>query len=366
MTFAPATSAREMDRASTLVSTVCATATTTRELLEGINPLLRHAVNADGIFLSTTDPVSGVFNSEAVVAGLPDEMRAPWMRNEFMQIDLNKFSDLRRDGVVAVTLHDAMRATGQSSLRNTEVNARFGYGPELRGVFATGNACWGVVNLAREVGRPDFSEADRMWLAKVRDDIAHGLRRAVLSRTMLGPDNIKPGIIMLDPDGHILSQSESAPGLVADLWIAPLDGGPDEALPCQAVSVASVARARALGVTDTLEPVSRVQGLSGHWLSLRATHALTPDGKLAHIVLTIEPAHPNDIMAMISVAYDLTPREQEVFGELRTGDTIDETAARMFISPHTLRTHVRSLFAKTGATSRGELLSHLVIHRAAD
>jgi DNA-binding CsgD family transcriptional regulator len=346
------------------LAAVCADATSTRELLEEVDAILRSTLRAEGSFLCTTDPVSGVFNAEAVVTDLPDAMRAPWMMNEFLQDDHNKFGELRAAGVVVASLDDAVRSSGRPSLRATEVNARFGYGPELRAVFTRGDGCWGAVNLLRRAGAPEFDADERAWLGEIVEPVAEGLRRLVLERTLLGPDRVDPGIIMLDARGHIVSQSATAPGLVDDLWIAPLDGGPDEALPCQAVSVALVARARALGTGTTLEPITRVQGRSGHWLSLRGTHAVADDGSLAHIVLTIEPGRPDDIMAMIAAAYGLTPREQEVFAELRAGDSIDETAARMFISPHTLRTHVRSLFAKTGCSSQGELMSRLFIHRA--
>jgi len=344
---------------------VCAEATSTRGLLEEVDAILRSTLGAYGSFLCTTDPVSGVFNAEAVVTDLPDAMRAPWMMNEFLQDDHNKFGDLRATGIAVASLGDSVRASGRPSLRATEVNARFGYGPELRAVFTRGDGCWGAANLLRAEGEPEFDADELAWLASIVEPVAEGLRRLVLERTLLGPDRVEPGVIMLDTRGHIVSQSQTAPGLVDDLWIAPLDGGPDEALPCQAVSVALVARARALGigVATTLEPISRVQGRSGHWLSLRGTHAVADDGSLAHIVLTIEPGRPDDIMAMIAAAYGLTPREQEVFAELRAGDSIDETAARMFISPHTLRTHVRSLFAKTGCSSQGELMSRLFIHR---
>lgn len=327
--------------------------------------MLRDALAAEGSFLCTTDPVSGIFNAEAVVFGLPDAMRAPWMRNEFLEQDLNRFADLRRDGVTVGNLQYAMRRNGRVSARDTEVNGRFGYGPELRAVVAQGNAYWAAINLLRASGAPEFSAAEQAWLGEIVGDVAEGLRRLVLGNTLLGPDNIEPGIIMLDTNGHVVSQSVTAPSLVDDLWIAPLDGGPDEALPCQAVSVALSARAHALGHESPTESVSRVQGRSGHWLSLRGTHTLDATGALAHVVLTIEPGRPDDIMAMIAVAYRLTSREQEVFAELRRGGSIEETAARMFISPHTLRTHVRSLFAKTGCSSRGELMSRLFIHREA-
>jgi DNA-binding CsgD family transcriptional regulator len=352
-------------RALAAVHEVCAAASTTRELLEGVGAVARDVLRAEGSFLCTTDPVSGVLNAEAVVFALPDDMRYPWMRNEFLDDDANKFGDLHRDRRVAATLQGAVRDRGEPSLRDTTVNRRFGYGPELRGVFARADACWGVINLLRTAGSPEFTDDDLAWLGEIRDAVVDGLQRIVLARTLLGPEMAAPGVVMLDPDGRIVSLSESARPLLDDLWVVPLEGGLDETLPCQAYSVAWVAAAQARGVPTEHEPVTRVQGASGHWLSLRGTPTTTENGDLAHIVVTIEPSRPDDIMTMIAIAYDLTQREREVFAELQLGGSIEETAARMFISPHTLRTHVRSLFAKTGCSSRGELLSRLYVHRAA-
>lgn len=358
-----AVASTRLRRADARVRAACETATSTRELFDAVGAVLGDALAVDGSFLCTTDPVSNMFNAEAVVVGLPDAMRAPWMRNEFLVDDFNKFEDLHRTGVAVASLSETERTRNTSSVRAVEVNSAFGYGPELRAVLSRGDGCWGAINLLRSADAPEFSADDQSWLGGVVDEIADGVRRIVLARTLLGPDDIAPGIVMLDADGYIVSQSETAPALIDDLHIAPLDNGPDEALPCQAVSVVLAARAHALGAGSRLEAVSRVQGRSGHWLSLRGTHTRGEGGELAHVVLTIEPSRPDDSMAMIAAAYGLTPREQEVFSELRTGGSIEETAARMFISPHTLRTHVRSLFAKTGCTSRGELMSRLFIHR---
>lgn len=350
-------------RASTAVLAACDTATTTRELLTRVGDAARGGLDAFGSFLCTTDPVTMVLNAEAVVTELPDDMRAPWMQNEFLVDDVNKFGDLHRSGTLAASLAETVERDGRASARATEVNAVFGFGPELRAVFSQGDACWAAANFLRRTGEAEFTADDRDWLASICTPVAEALRRIVLHRTLLGPEVASPGLIVLDPAGRVVSQSETAQELVDDLFITAIYAGPDETLPCQAISVVSAARGHAMNVATTLDPVTRVQGRSGHWLSLRGTHALTEDGELAHLLLTIEPANPDDIMAMIAVAYGLTPREKDVFAELRLGGSMEETAARMFISVHTLRTHVRSLFAKTGCSSRGELISRLFIHR---
>ncbi len=83
---------------------------------------------------------------------------------------------------------------------------------------------------------------------------------------------------------------------------------------------------------------------------------------MVNIVLVIEPSHPAELMPVLVASYDLTAREQEVLSQLAVGHATGEIADRLFISEHTVRDHIKSLLAKTGTSSRGELLS-LRLHR---
>jgi DNA-binding NarL/FixJ family response regulator len=62
---------------------------------------------------------------------------------------------------------------------------------------------------------------------------------------------------------------------------------------------------------------------------------------------------PEQIAAMLS------PRELEVLLLLDRHLTTEEIAARLFISEHTVRSHVKSLLAKLGVSSRREALEKL-------
>ena len=55
-----------------------------------------------------------------------------------------------------------------------------------------------------------------------------------------------------------------------------------------------------------------------------------------------------------SLASDISPREREVLGHLARGLTNVEIAEALQISPHTVKTHVISLFNKFGTTKRTE------------
>jgi len=74
-------------------------------------------------------------------------------------------------------------------------------------------------------------------------------------------------------------------------------------------------------------------------------------------------------------AYGLSEREIEVVIHLARGLATKETAAELSISPHTVRDHVKAIFAKTGFSTRGELVArvfsdhlldgfHTAVHRS--
>ena len=58
----------------------------------------------------------------------------------------------------------------------------------------------------------------------------------------------------------------------------------------------------------------------------------------------------------------LSKREQEVLAHLMEGGRVATVAKALFLSPHTVRNHLRSIFAKLGVHSQPELLEHVREH----
>jgi DNA-binding NarL/FixJ family response regulator len=85
-------------------------------------------------------------------------------------------------------------------------------------------------------------------------------------------------------------------------------------------------------------------------------------GRLRHrIVATVVgdlPASSQDTSSSgqrpVRTLQTLTSREWEILSQLTTRATLHEIAARLFISPNTLKTHLKSLYRKIGVTSRRE------------
>ena len=76
-------------------------------------------------------------------------------------------------------------------------------------------------------------------------------------------------------------------------------------------------------------------------------------------MLVIEAAQPSAIAPIVVEAYDLTPHEQEIISLIARGAGTPQIADELILSRHTVRDHVKAIFAKVGVTSRGELVAKL-------
>ncbi|HEY1180225.1 MAG TPA: helix-turn-helix transcriptional regulator, partial [Phytomonospora sp.] len=103
----------------------------------------------------------------------------------------------------------------------------------------------------------------------------------------------------------------------------------------------------------------RIRGRSGRWIVCHATCLRRPDGGLAQTAVVLEAAAPSEVASLVVHAYGLTARELEITRCLARGMATAEIAAALFISPHTVRDHVKAVFAKVGVSSRRELVARL-------
>jgi DNA-binding CsgD family transcriptional regulator len=77
------------------------------------------------------------------------------------------------------------------------------------------------------------------------------------------------------------------------------------------------------------------------------------------VIPGLSQARSAHVAPIIVEAYGLSPREQEVVALLARGSDTATIARTLWISPHTVRDHVKAVFAKVGVSNRQELLSRL-------
>src|SRR5581483_1974315 len=128
-------------------------------------------------------------------------------------------------------------------------------------------------------------------------------------------------------------------------------------------NVASRVLARDTGVTTAIAPDTqlparaRVRAATGIWAIVEAD-ALDPLDRT--VAVTIRPAAAADILDLRLLAHDLTTRERELVTLLLSGSDTRTVSEQLYLSPHTIQDHLKSIFEKTGARTRKELVATLV------
>jgi DNA-binding CsgD family transcriptional regulator len=247
----------------------------------------------------------------------------------------------------------------ERSARFRDLLTPAGLGPELRSAFVADGATWGALILVRKAWRPEFEDRDVDLLARASALFARAVRRGLIAEACTGSTATQdaPGAIELDADGNLLRASSSAEPLLAELSGRTVEAG----LRAPAIhAVASATRATiAAGDTpgEAALPSAAVRTPGGTWLVLHG--ALHGDGRSRDVAVFIQRAHPTLVAPLLLKAYGLTPREQEVTQLMLRGATTVQAARRLEISPHTVTDHIKAIFEKTGARTRGELSATL-------
>jgi DNA-binding CsgD family transcriptional regulator len=104
-------------------------------------------------------------------------------------------------------------------------------------------------------------------------------------------------------------------------------------------------------------PSTMVKCPAGKWLVLHGSILRASHGN--GFAVFIQHAHPMLVAPLLLKAYGLTTREQQVTQLVLRGATTAQVASRLAISSHTVSDHLKAIFDKTDARTRGELSATL-------
>lgn len=323
----------------------CSEASTSGELLEGVAQRLRPIVGHDAGGWLVTDPSTVLF-TDGYVEGFADEVCTPWFHHELGVPDVASFATLARGRTPVAVLTQATGGDVTSSPRWRDVLEPAGLGRELRVVFRDGGSTWGVATVHRATDRPDFSPDDAELFASLSPIVAQGLRRLVLKHRVAatGPDG--PGLLLVGPD-HVARPGTPAGAHWLDLLGIPKGASRHTAL----LTLGELAT----GGGNSSRHV-RLRARDGRWVTL---HAEPMTEREATFAVIVEPSRPADIARIAALAYGLSAREQQLVLALARGESTAGLAEELCISTHTVRDHFKSIFEKTGVSSRNELVARL-------
>jgi DNA-binding CsgD family transcriptional regulator len=302
----------------------------------------------------TIDPASRLMTSH-FQEGIP-EYPAEWIAMEYAEDDVNQLTNVARSLSGISTLYEATGGDPSSSPR-WHANMTYGADQEMIAALRTrGGDVWGAIGLYRQPDRPLFDPYEKGFLAAISPRMADAVRRALLIGESADPEvPDAPGMIVLGPGWRPESIS---PGV--EEWIRDLPDGNWAAsrLPTAVLAVAGRAARSATSTGDPAEvAVARVLTRSGRWVVLHGVPLAAVDNQ--RVAVIVEPAHPNRIAPLLMSAYGLTEREQQLTRLILQGFSTIDVADRLVISVHTVQSHLRSIFTKTGVRTRRDLVTKI-------
>ncbi|MFI5720705.1 LuxR C-terminal-related transcriptional regulator [Nocardia sp. NPDC051750] len=329
------------------------------DLFGRISAGIRRLVPFDSAVWTAADPETGLITAPMLVENLGSgEGCADYWASELLEENVVPFRELTRAPVPAAGLRAATGDLPARSARFRRLFAGHGIHDELRVALRIGDRPWGLVSLFR--GTADFAADEVALLAELSQPLAARLRG--FARPAPAPtqtDSPAPGLILFDESGAALSINEEARQHLASLPAGPsVPSKLGLGFPIWVVGAVLQARALAAGL-DHGNARLRIRNTEGRWLSCHASSLSGGDSGPGPVALIIEPATPADLAALIAEAHGLSSRELQVTQLIARGLTTAEIAGTLFLSPHTVRDHIKAVFAKVEVSSRGELVARL-------
>lgn len=363
-----------MTRVVDAVERVTARAADADELLEGVATEVGKAVPYDGAMWFGLDPATLLAVAPSRMERLDDGYCNTFWFGEFHEQDANLFADLARGDAAAASLRTATDDRPMRSARYRDFLRPQGYEDELRVVFRSGGRAWGVAGLFRESGRDAFTAEDVAVLEAVSPIVAAGFRTHAALSTPTPGFTHAPGLMLFSRDGAIVSANDAASRWLAEIYGEDADrdwfqtlaelSHPDVEAAIPIIPLIARAHAVASG-RDNREARLRLRDRSGRWLVLHAS-VLDSAADEGHVAVVVEPAKSGDLAPIIIEAYGLTTRERDVVKAIARGLSTPEIAGELFLSAHTVRDYIKSVFDKVGVSSRGELVAKLFAEHYSD
>ncbi len=242
-----------------------------------------------------------------------------------------------------------------------------------------------LFGVQRELGQPAFDADDRRLVGLMAPHIARAvhIRRQVAEVStqkhwaLSTLDRLRVGVILLDDRGRPLHLNRAAERLARNGFVAARDGLslPSATNTTRLRHLIAVAAAAATGRSTLSGGGLRTTGSGGttlqfqviplpQGLSERPLEQSLPAGCVAVFVST--PGASRLPWNRVATMHGLTRAEAKLASLLADGIGLEQTAEALSVSISTVRSQLKSVFAKTGVTRQAELVALLLADMLTD
>jgi DNA-binding CsgD family transcriptional regulator len=297
-----------------------------------------------------TDPLSGLPVSSGATGEPPGSLE--WsLQFEYARPDVNRFADLRGRRQPVAAISTATRGRPSASARFREMIEPTGTVDELRVAFCDQFGTWATVVLFTT---RRMTADDLRFMARTVPAASAALRAATV-RAGTAPPAAPPGGSPADPGGPSVMILDRRDAIVtadavsrARLSVVP----EDRAVTLPGVVSVLAAQARCSASASAQRSSARMRTTDGRWLQLDASPLDDTSGGVA---VVIQPAPLDEVRDAVLRALGVSARERQVALLCLHGLSAKEIARDLQISPWTAQDHLKAVYAKTGASGRGEL-----------
>jgi DNA-binding CsgD family transcriptional regulator len=334
------------------IAELCENPPETTQLVREVAERLRRVVPHETAAWMTTDPETVVPTAMIGLDASP-ELGVAFRDDEVHGNDVNSFGQMLRSGGVVSTLATDTGGDLERSPRYREISRPRGLGDEMRVVARTGNETWAIACLNRAADSPSFTDEEIAYVRGIAELLGRGVRTS-LARAPAEPERLDAlGMLVVRADDTIEASTGQAMRWLERL---PVDKG---RLPTSISMVSLMARANATGAPGARPARLRLLLPGGGWLLVHADVLEDGSAEPGRTAVVLEPADRAQLLPLLFALHGLTGRERQVAELLVAGRSTDEIATQLHISRHTLRDHVKAIFAKVGVSSRPELTAAL-------
>ncbi|MFF5207569.1 helix-turn-helix transcriptional regulator [Streptosporangium sp. NPDC000396] len=264
-------------------------------------------------------------------------------------------SDLARQNVPL----SVVGAGGGDGRRNTlirRVLASHGVGSELRLLIRDRHGVWGLLGLLRAEGGKPFSEEDFRRVQQLGPALLVALRGYVTAGPLTPTvPELPTGIITIGPDHTVRSISPQARAWMRQMWPAAGSGAPDWITNPLWAGLSLHVRAHARDPRAWPPLICAPAANFGRWVLIHG-QPLDENGD-SDVAILIQAASGKLLVPSFCDWYGITAGERRVIECLYAGAAPKQIARALDLSAYTINDHLKSVYRKTQAQGRDELIA---------